>query len=139
MWDQRARHALELFNTYAGTKLDLETVSVDTLEGVRARNGRVCPLVCARGMHIDGDRCVAITCESGFAVGSDGKCQPVKPVHKTTKTKSDDNGSKTTSPTRSASGAADLLYKCRSNDRAACQSLCSMGFDGPCRKANRIR
>jgi uncharacterized caspase-like protein len=110
IWDERGRQALEQFNQRAGTKLDLQTINVDTLESVRTKTGRVCP---------------------------------AKPAHKTANTNSDDKSpSKPT--TRSASigtagSAADLLYKCRSNDRASCESLCKAGFDGPCRKLGRMR
>ena len=109
-WDQKGRHALEEFNKHAHTTLGVDTINVDTLEAVRTRTGKVCP---------------------------------DKPSHKTAKTNSDDKSSGKPA-TRSASAgaggsAADLLYKCRSNDRSACQALCSAGFDGPCRKMNRIK
>jgi hypothetical protein len=37
-------------------------------------NPRVCPLVCAKDQKADGNRCVAITCNAGSALGSDGVC-----------------------------------------------------------------
>ena len=143
-WDPLARHALEEFNAHAGTHLDLEAVNIDTLDAVRARSGRVCPLVCARGMHREGDHCIAITCEPGFTLDGGGKCQSVKPSHKTAKTKSDDKASAKSAPsssTRSASSgssAGDLLYRCRSKDRGACETLCNAGFNGPCRLMNKF-
>jgi len=109
IWDERARRALAEFNTYAGTKLDLKAVNVDTLESVRTKTGRVCP---------------------------------AKPDHKTANTnsdhKSDDKPASSTRSASSGSSAGDLLYRCRSKDRAACESLCNAGFTGPCRILNKI-
>ena len=120
-WDKKGRHALEEFNKYAHTELNIDTINVDTLEAVRARTGRICPLTCGRGMRIEGDRCV-----------------PVKSAN----TKSEENGGAKPSSgkaTRSASGssAGDLLYRCRSKDKDACRTLCEAGFSGPCRLLNR--
>ena len=142
-WDSKARHALDEFNVHANTHLSLDTVTADTLDAVRARSGRVCPLVCSRGTRLEGDRCVATTCEPGFTLGKDGKCQPMKPSRKTAKTKSDHKGSATSVPsssTKSASSgsAGDLLYRCRSKDRGACETLCNAGFSGPCRLMNKF-
>ena len=127
-WDQRARYALEQFNTSAGTKLDVEKIGVDTLDILRGRSGRVCPLVCAKGMRVDGDRCVSTS-----------------PSQKSAKTNSDDKGSTQSQPAPSArtasssSSAEQLLYQCRSNNRDACETLCKIGFDGPCRRMNKMR
>jgi uncharacterized caspase-like protein len=113
VWDAGARRALTLFNKHAGTNLDADTPSVESLNALRAKSGRVCPLVCGTGTRREGDRCVAI------------------------KSKPDDKAS-----TRSAAGAGsagDLLYRCRSKDKAACLSLCNAGFNGPCRLLNKIR
>jgi hypothetical protein len=73
-WSDSSKKALALFNKTAGTKFDVKVASLDALDGVRAQTARVCPLVCARGQKVDGDHCVAVTCESGFALGSDGTC-----------------------------------------------------------------
>lgn len=141
-WDPKARRALGEFNTHAGTHLDLDSINNDTLEALRARSGRICPLVCVNGMRPEGDRCVAMKCEPGFTQDSSGKCQSTKPKIKSTKTKSDSKGASATTSSSpksaaSASGASDLLYRCRSKDRSACQTLCNAGFSGPCRILNR--
>jgi uncharacterized caspase-like protein len=75
-WSAESRRAMESFNKSAGTTLDVTIASLDALDAVRAKTSRVCPLVCGSGFRIDGDRCVQITCESGFALGSDGACHP---------------------------------------------------------------
>jgi Caspase domain len=77
-WNASSRRALEIFNKQAGTRLDVTLASLDALDAVRARTARVCPLVCARGYRVDGDRCVQISCGPGMILGSDGTCQKQK-------------------------------------------------------------
>jgi uncharacterized caspase-like protein len=74
-WNASARRALSSFNNNAGTRFDVKLASLDALDAVRARTGRVCPLGCERGYRADGDRCVKITCASGYVLGSNGSCQ----------------------------------------------------------------
>ncbi|MCX7306769.1 MAG: caspase family protein, partial [Afipia sp.] len=73
-WNDSSQKALDLFNKSASTSFDVKVASLDSLDGVRAKTSRVCPLVCAKGMKVEGERCVAITCDSGFAL-SDGVCK----------------------------------------------------------------
>jgi Caspase domain len=74
-WNASARRALSSFNDNAGTRFDVKLASLDALDAVRARTGRVCPLGCERGYRADGDRCVKVTCDSGYVLGSSGSCQ----------------------------------------------------------------
>jgi uncharacterized caspase-like protein len=74
-WDDGSRKALELFNKNAQTKFDVKLASLDALDAVRGKTDRVCPLVCAKGEHADGDRCVQIGCNSGFFLNSSGACE----------------------------------------------------------------
>jgi len=74
-WNDGSRKALELFNKSADAKLDVKLASLDALDAVRGKTSRVCPLVCGRGQKVEGDRCVAITCDSGFVLNSDGICK----------------------------------------------------------------
>ena len=74
-WTPGSQKALETFNKSAGTKLDIKLASLDALDAVRSKTSRVCPLVCGKGQKVDGERCVQITCEQGFALGSDGTCR----------------------------------------------------------------
>jgi uncharacterized caspase-like protein len=74
-WNASSRAALTLFNENAGTKLDVKVASIDALDAVRSRAARVCPLDCERGYRADGDRCIKIICDNGFALGSNGTCQ----------------------------------------------------------------
>ncbi len=73
-WNDSSQKALDLFNKSASTSFDVKVASLDSLDGVRAKTNRVCPLVCAKGMKVEGERCVAITCDAGFAL-SDGVCK----------------------------------------------------------------
>ena len=75
-WNASARRALSLFNDNAGTRLDTKVASIDALEVVKAKTGRVCPLDCERGTRASGDRCVKITCDSDEVLGSNGTCRP---------------------------------------------------------------
>jgi uncharacterized caspase-like protein len=82
-WNTSGRRALSAFNDHAGTRLDVKLASLDALDAVRARTGRVCPLDCDRGFRASGDHCVKITCDSGYVLGSNGSCQ--KPAERAPK------------------------------------------------------
>jgi len=75
IWNEGSKKALEQFNKSANTKLDVKLASIDSLDAVRSKTSRVCPLVCGRGQKADGDRCIAITCDPGFIIGADGACK----------------------------------------------------------------
>ena len=79
-WSASARRALSLFNDNAGTKFDVKLASLDALDAVRAKTGRVCPLECERGFRASGDQCVKITCDSDQVLGPNGTCRP-RPEH----------------------------------------------------------
>ncbi|MHC2775696.1 putative caspase-like protein [Bradyrhizobium liaoningense] len=82
-WTSAAQRSLTLFNKYAGTQLDVKLASVDALDALKAKPGRVCPLVCNFGFKADGDQCVKITCRAGYRVGDDNECEKIqekKPV-----------------------------------------------------------
>jgi uncharacterized caspase-like protein len=75
-WNAAARRALSSFNDRAGTRFDVKLASLDALDAVRARTGRVCPLDCDRGFRAEGDHCVKITCDSDQVLGPNGTCRP---------------------------------------------------------------
>ncbi|WFU46007.1 caspase family protein (plasmid) [Bradyrhizobium sp. CB82] len=82
-WNSASQRSLALFNKYAGTKLDAKLASADALDALKAKSGRVCPLVCDHGFRADGDQCVKITCRAGYRVSDDNECEKVqekKPV-----------------------------------------------------------
>ena len=73
-WNAPSRQALESFNKNAGTTFDIKLASLDALDAVRGKSGRVCPLECDSGYRTTGDRCVKISCDDGQVLGSDGTC-----------------------------------------------------------------
>lgn len=78
-WNDSARKALSSFNSNAGTKLDVKLASIDALDVVKSKTGRVCPLACERGYRASGEQCVKITCDDGYVLGSNGACQKRPP------------------------------------------------------------
>ncbi|PDT78294.1 caspase family protein [Bradyrhizobium sp. C9] len=74
-WNAASQRSLTLFNRYAGTKLDIKTASVDTLDAVKLKQSRVCPLVCEHGYKADGDRCSRIVCAEGSFLNDDNECE----------------------------------------------------------------
>ncbi len=82
-WNSTSQRSLTLFNKYAGTKLDAKLASFDALDAIKAKPGRVCPLVCDHGFKADGDTCTKIACRAGYRVNDDNECEKVqdkKPV-----------------------------------------------------------
>jgi uncharacterized caspase-like protein len=84
-WNAGSQKALDGFNKYAGTKLDIKLASLDALDAVRSKPDRVCPLVCGKREKVTGDRCSQIVCESNFVLDPEGVCRrrpdpPQKPV-----------------------------------------------------------
>jgi hypothetical protein len=74
-WNTDSRRALEAFNKHSGASLDTKLASIGALDAVRAKASRICPLVCARGEHVEDGQCVATVCKSGYALGEDGSCE----------------------------------------------------------------
>lgn len=82
-WSETAQRSLTLYNKYAGTKFDAKLGNVDVLDALKAKSGRVCPLVCDHGFRADGDQCSKIVCRSGYRVSEDNECERIpekKPV-----------------------------------------------------------
>jgi uncharacterized caspase-like protein len=76
-WNAAAQRSLALFNKSAGTTLDTEAASLDTLDVVRGRSGRVCPLTCDHGYKADGDACIKIDCKAGYELDDSDNCVKV--------------------------------------------------------------
>jgi len=77
-WSATSQRSLTLFNRYAGTKIDTKLASFDALDAIKAKPGRVCPLVCDHGFKADGDACVKIACRAGYRVNDDNECEKVR-------------------------------------------------------------
>jgi Caspase domain len=76
-WDSASQRSLTLFNKYTSTNLDATSATVDTLQVLRARPSRVCPLMCDKGYKAEGDTCVKIACKAGFEATEEG-CRKVR-------------------------------------------------------------
>jgi len=74
-WNAASQRSLSLFNKNAGTRLDVKTVSADTLDAIKQKTSRVCPLVCEHGYKVDGDQCAKIVCAEGVFLNDDNKCE----------------------------------------------------------------
>ncbi len=84
-WNAASQRSLTLFNRYAGTRLDTKVANVDTLDAIKQKSSRVCPLVCQHGTKADGDRCTRIVCGAGSFLNDDNACEKrrdKKPVAK---------------------------------------------------------
>ena len=79
-WNAPSRRALGAFNKAAGTSFDVKLASLDALDAVRGKTGRVCPLDCDSGYRANGDHCVKIVCDDGEVLGANGSCHP-RPEH----------------------------------------------------------
>ena len=74
-WNQSSQRSLSLFNRNAGTTLDVKTVNADTLDTIKQKPSRVCPLACEHGFKADGDHCARIVCADGFFLNDDNECE----------------------------------------------------------------
>jgi uncharacterized caspase-like protein len=88
-WNAASRRSLTLFNRRAGTSLDVKQASLDTLDAIKLKQARVCPLVCEHGFEADGDRCSRIVCKEDSFLNDDNQCE--KRRGKATTATRDDN------------------------------------------------
>jgi uncharacterized caspase-like protein len=65
-WGTASQNALDMFNRHAGTKLDVKTASVEALDAVKGKKGRICPPICGKGYKADGNNCVRTLCPPGY-------------------------------------------------------------------------
>jgi uncharacterized caspase-like protein len=77
-WSPAAQKSLALFNKYAGMMLDVKVASIDALDVIKSKPGRICPLVCEHGFKAEGERCTKISCRAGYEVGDDNECQKIE-------------------------------------------------------------
>ena len=77
-WNTATQRSLSLFNRNAGTKLDVKTASLDTLDAIKRKDARVCPLACDHGFRADGDHCSKIVCAEGSFLNDDNECEKRK-------------------------------------------------------------
>ena len=74
-WGSDSRRAMELFNKSAGANIETKFATLDTLDVLRAKPTRVCPLECKPGYRSENEACVKIACRSGFVANEKGDCE----------------------------------------------------------------
>jgi uncharacterized caspase-like protein len=74
-WNAVSQRSLTLFNRNAGTRLDVKAASLDTLDAIKQKSSRVCPLVCEHGFKAEDDRCGKIVCGDGSFLNDDNECE----------------------------------------------------------------
>jgi uncharacterized caspase-like protein len=74
-WNAASQRSLTQFNRRAGTRLDVKQASVDTLDAIKQKQSRVCPLICEHGFEADGERCSKIVCKEGSFLNDDNECE----------------------------------------------------------------
>ncbi|MCA1427924.1 MULTISPECIES: caspase family protein [unclassified Bradyrhizobium] len=112
-WNATSQRSLSLFNKYAGTKFDAKFASFEALDAIKAKPGRVCPLVCNHGFKADGDTCVKITCRAGYRINDDNECekaQDKKPVATREDANKQDNEKKKVETTPAKPQATGQIY-----------------------------
>ena len=106
-WKAPSQRALEQFNKFSGMKLDVKLASLDAIDAVKTKTGRICPLICEHGFRAEGDACAKITCKDGDEVGDDNSCQKIqtkKPVAKRPEPTQTKETSKTAKSARESEG-----------------------------------
>ena len=137
-WSNASQKALELFNKHSGIKLELKTASVDALEAVKGKSGRICPLVCETGYRADGNRCIKIGCRAGYRPDSEGDCQKIiasKPP--VAREEQSDQRERTTA--RAAAASANGTYQSCMGATPGCyaRAISSQKFRGDAEGARR--
>ncbi|MCJ9705449.1 MULTISPECIES: caspase family protein [unclassified Bradyrhizobium] len=110
-WNASSQRSLLTFNKYAGTKFEAKLATFDVLDAIKAKPGRVCPLVCEHGFKPDGEVCVKINCRTDYRVNAENECEKTnsrKPVatrdQPTTREDARQQGGKSTKPVAQRSG-----------------------------------
>ena len=132
-WNASSQRSLTLFNKYAGTKLDAKLASFEALDAIKAKPGRVCPLVCDHGFKADGDACVKIACRAGYRVNDDNECEKVqdkKPVATREDAKKRDNDRRKLEGAPSKPQAAGQMF-CGQGGCRAVQKGCHLESSRP--------
>ncbi|MBV8920309.1 MAG: caspase family protein [Bradyrhizobium sp.] len=130
-WSQTSQRSMTLYNKYAGTKFDTKLASTDALDALKAKPGRVCPLVCDHGFRADGDSCMKITCRAGYRVSDDNECEKIqekKPVatRDDSKKRDEDRKQAESAPSKSQASSGQMIC-----DRAGCRPVakgCHLGL-----------
>jgi uncharacterized caspase-like protein len=133
-WSASARRALSSFNDNAGTKFDIRLASLDALDVVRSKAGRICPLICDNGYKAVGEKCVEIVCKAGFEVSDENICERVRPEKPNTNRQRparlvEPESKPTQSAPQSGKQSIEALYaQCRAEGRRMAGRHRNVGF-----------
>jgi uncharacterized caspase-like protein len=136
-WNSASQRSVTLFNRYAGTKLDVKVASVDTLDAIKLKTSRVCPLICEHGYKADGDRCSKITCAEGSFLNDDNECEKRRDKKPVARRDTDDRRERTVRERPLALPEASLA-KPRASAGASGQIVCDVSGCRPVRRGCRI-
>ncbi len=123
-WNAASQRSLTLFNRSAGTRLDVKTASLDTLDAIKQKSSRVCPLVCEHGFKADGERCSKIVCAEGSFLNDDNECEKRRAK---TPTASRERNDRREAAANASTAPIDMNAPCRATTQAM----------APHRRANR--
>ena len=62
-WSPATKEGMRRFNLATKSRLSLDAPADTTVAALQDKDGRICPLVCGRGLQVRGDTCVAIVKE----------------------------------------------------------------------------
>ena len=79
VWNPGLRRAMEQFNRHSGLKLDTQIASLESIDVMRAKPTRVCPLQCDHGYRSTGAACVKIVCPRGSVLVDGERCERRQP------------------------------------------------------------
>jgi Caspase domain len=126
-WNAASQRSLALFNRYAGTKLDAKVASVDTLDAIKLKSSRVCPLLCENGYKADGDRCGKITCAEGSFLNDDNECEKRREKKPVAKRDSNDRPARADRPARERSRPEVRLPRPQASSGGGGPIVCDRG------------
>jgi len=132
-WNIAAQKSLERFNKIARTNFDVKAASLDALDAVRSKTGRICPLTCDHGYEPKGESCVKISCKQGYRVGNDNVCEKIESKGAVSKRESSPEPQPqrpASKPTASASagGSCKNWFAICSSRRGSTPSICSQKY-----------
>jgi uncharacterized caspase-like protein len=138
-WNSASQRSLTQFNRYAGTRLDTKVASVDTLETIKLKSSRVCPLVCEHGFKAEGERCTKIVCAEGSFLNDDNECEKRRAKKSIAKRDSDSLRKREPQPQpRAESPYGGRLANPRLSAGGAGQMVCDSSGCRPVRRGCRI-
>ncbi len=140
-WNAESQRSLSSFNRNAGMKLDVKTASADTLDAIKQKQSRVCPLLCEHGYRADGDHCARIVCADGTFLNDDNECEKRRAKTPTAKRDDDQRDRRDRAPRerpRLDAGPALNAAKPRVSAGGSGQIVCDVSGCRPVRRGCRI-